>query len=240
MADISTDATSWSSTAGSNQPTTSTTIGAGLAPNLQAIQAGVKAALEPLSSVAGTNTITATHATLAAYASGFEATFIPAVTNTGATTLNINSIGAKNVFSGGAALTGGELAASVPVRVQYDGTQFNILGRAKRFVSAAQTITADGTLTLAHGLGSSPTFYMVKLTCTTNDANYTVGQTIIAAYFTLLNTASRNCTIRVDATNLYVRYGAAAATFEAANGSGGGINGLTNASWTATFMAWVL
>jgi hypothetical protein len=43
MADISTDITTWSSTAGNNQPTGSTVIGTGLDDNLRAIQAGVKA-----------------------------------------------------------------------------------------------------------------------------------------------------------------------------------------------------
>lgn len=110
-------------------------------------------AITYLTAVAGTNTVTATApATMAAYATGQEFTFLPAVTNTGATTLNINSIGAKNVFAFGAACIGGELKASVPVRVQYDGTQFNVLNP----VAAQGTFTA--TLT---GCTTSPT-YTVK------------------------------------------------------------------------------
>lgn len=83
-----------------------------------------------LTSVAGTNTITAalTPVALAAYGTGQQFVFVPANTNTGATTLNIDSLGAKNVFFIGAACVGGELRASVPVLVEYDGTQFNILG----------------------------------------------------------------------------------------------------------------
>ena len=41
MADISTDYTTWSTTAGSNAPSGSTNIGTGLDDNLRAIQAGV-------------------------------------------------------------------------------------------------------------------------------------------------------------------------------------------------------
>lgn len=83
--------------------------------------------LVSLTSIAGTNTITATAAiTMTAYASGQSFRFIPANTNIGATTLNLNSIGAKNIFSGGAACVGGEIIASVPVVVIYDGTQFNL------------------------------------------------------------------------------------------------------------------
>lgn len=83
-----------------------------------------------LGSVAGTNTITAalTPVALAAYVSGQKFTFVPANTNTGATTINIDSLGAKNLFIGGAACVGGEIRQSVPVTVEYDGTQFNILG----------------------------------------------------------------------------------------------------------------
>lgn len=125
MADIAVDPFTWSSTAGNNQPSGSTVIGTGLDDNFRAVQAGVKSALEPLSGVSGTNTITATSATLTAYASG-NYLFVPANTNTGAVTLNINSLGAKNVYSGGLVCVGGELKANVPVIVSYDGTKFNV------------------------------------------------------------------------------------------------------------------
>jgi hypothetical protein len=127
MADIAVDPYTWSSTAGSNSPSGATNIGTGLDDNLRAIQAGVKMALENLSSVAGTNTITATAAGLTAYAAGQEFAFIPANTNTGATTINITSLGAKNVYWNGAACVGGELRQSVPAKVRYDGTQFHII-----------------------------------------------------------------------------------------------------------------
>lgn len=127
MADITPDVGSWSSTAGSNQPGGTTAIGTGLDDNLRAIQAGVKAALENLSSVAGTNTITATCANLTAYATGQVFRFIPANTNTGATTIAISSLTAKNIFWNGAACVGGEIRQSIPVTVIYDGTQFHII-----------------------------------------------------------------------------------------------------------------
>ena len=87
-----------------------------------------------LSSVAGTNTITATGPVpMSAYASGQLFRFIPAGTNTGATTINItpsggSALGAKNIFSGGAACVGGEIVSAVPIAIMYDGTQFNIIG----------------------------------------------------------------------------------------------------------------
>jgi hypothetical protein len=74
-ADIPSDFGSWSSTAGSNQPQGTTNIGTGLDDNLRAIQAAVKALMEPLSAVAGTNTVTATMANLTAYYTGLQVTF---------------------------------------------------------------------------------------------------------------------------------------------------------------------
>ena len=82
-----------------------------------------------LTSVAGTNTITATAAnSMTAYAAGQKFHFIVANTNTGATTINLNSIGAKAITKNGTtALAGGELVADSIVVVVYDGTQFQII-----------------------------------------------------------------------------------------------------------------
>jgi hypothetical protein len=87
-------------------------------------------AYQYLSGVAGTNAITATGpAGLGAYAAGLKFRFIPAATNTGATTINITgtaALGARSIFAGGLALTGGELKIGVPCEIFDDGTQFEI------------------------------------------------------------------------------------------------------------------
>lgn len=99
-----------------------------------------------LTTVAGTNTITATAAnSMTAYAAGQKFHFIPANTNTGATTININSIGAKNIYSGGAALVGGEIVANSPVELVYDGTQFNLISVS--FLTGSWTPALGGTAT---------------------------------------------------------------------------------------------
>lgn len=95
-----------------------------------------------LTSVSGTNTITASLTGLAAYATGQAFEFIPANTNTGATTLNINTIGAKSIFAQGAACAGGEIKVGVPCRVSYDGTQLNIVGPE---VAATQALQEAAT-----------------------------------------------------------------------------------------------
>jgi len=82
-----------------------------------------------LTSVSGTNTITATASFgMSAYVTGQRFTFIAAGANTGAATLNINSIGAKSITKNGAtALTSGDIPSGAAVQVVYDGTQFQLL-----------------------------------------------------------------------------------------------------------------
>ncbi len=115
-----------------------------------------KAAYAYLTGVSGTNTITATGpASLGAYAVGQKFHFLPANTNSGATTINITqsgaaALGAKNVFSSGSACTGGELVAGIPVILIYDGTQFNVIGGGTSvapFVDSAALVkgSADAT-----------------------------------------------------------------------------------------------
>lgn len=82
-----------------------------------------------LSSVSGTNTITAT-ATGVTLAAGMLIGLTPTGTNTGATTLNINSGGAINVrrYDGSTALASGDLASGKSYLLLYDGTVFRLLG----------------------------------------------------------------------------------------------------------------
>lgn len=82
-----------------------------------------------LSSVAGTNTITAVSTpTLDAYATGMRFLLIPANTNTGAVTLNVDSKGARAVVDAdNAALGARALAAGREYQLVYDGTSFRVL-----------------------------------------------------------------------------------------------------------------
>ncbi len=84
-----------------------------------------------LTSVSGTNTILATGALgLSAYATGQMFNFVAAGANTGtgATTLNINSLGAKSVVrSDGSGLAAGDIVSGAVIQVVYDGTNFQII-----------------------------------------------------------------------------------------------------------------
>lgn len=104
-----------------------------------------------LTSIAGTaNAITATGSVTASLATGNVFTFIPASTNTAATTINItqsggSALGVKNIFNGGSACVGGEIVANVPCQIQYDGTQFNLISVAVTRGTTSTTFTFDGT-----------------------------------------------------------------------------------------------
>lgn len=94
-----------------------------------------------LGSVSGTNTITAAASpTLSAYATGQVFYFVAAGTNTGATTININAIGAKAIQKLQAALASGDITSGDLVQIAYDGTQFQMLSPIP-----AATLTKTGS-----------------------------------------------------------------------------------------------
>jgi len=87
------------------------------------------ATYDRLSAVSGTNAIIATGPlSLAAYATGQNFYFTPAVTNTGAVTVNINGLGVKAITKNGAvALVAGDLVAGTVYEIMYDGVQFQVI-----------------------------------------------------------------------------------------------------------------
>ena len=100
-----------------------------------------------LTSVAGTNTITASVSGLTAYAAGQTFRFVAAGNNTGAVTININSIGAKAVTKQGTtALVSGDIVSGSTVAITYDGTQFQldpVPGTLALTAVTATTVTAN-------------------------------------------------------------------------------------------------
>lgn len=86
-----------------------------------------------LSSVSGTNTITANAApyALTSYQDGQHFTFKPAIQNTGAATLNINSLGAKAIVKQtGSALASADLLTTTIYTIQYYASDdhFRVMG----------------------------------------------------------------------------------------------------------------
>ena len=65
---------------------------------------------------------------ISAYTAGLIVSFAPANTNTGASTLNVNSLGVKSLTTAaGAALVAGQLVAGSEVIAIYDGTKFQVV-----------------------------------------------------------------------------------------------------------------
>ena len=69
---------------------------------------------------------------ITAYAAGQTFIFKADSANTAAATLNVNSLGAKNIYYLGDALTGYEITADELFQVVYDGTQFQLLNAASK------------------------------------------------------------------------------------------------------------
>lgn len=85
------------------------------------------------------------------YVAGMGVVFKAAHANTGASTLNVNGLGAKSIVKNGSvALAGGEIAAGQIIYVKYDGTNFQIIGGG----GTGATVNAFGE-TVAVGTGST-------------------------------------------------------------------------------------
>lgn len=86
------------------------------------VQEAAKGQAIVLASVSGSNTITATMTPdLDAYVAGMRVAFNPATTNTAAATINIDSLGALDIFRhGGEALQPGDLVAGNPAYLILD------------------------------------------------------------------------------------------------------------------------
>lgn len=66
-----------------------------------------------------------------AIASGSKFVFKASATNTAAATININTIGALNLYAQGAAMAGGEIVNGSMYEAVYDGTQVHVLNPTK-------------------------------------------------------------------------------------------------------------
>lgn len=108
-----------------------------------------------LTSVTGTNTIQATLTPSQTLAAGLEVTIIPAATNTGAVTLELNTSGVLSavVGPGRTALAGGELVLGLPAKLIFNtSSSWSIVNPAnqgpKVVANVAGTNTITGTLNL--------------------------------------------------------------------------------------------
>ena len=124
---------------------------AGDAANLGQVQSTVA---KLLGSVSGADTITAVGSpTVAAYAAGQMFYFVAAGANTGAVTINIDSLGAKNITRDGTtALAAGDIQSGEVCVIVYDGTQFQLVNGASQ---SASIVTENLTVNKATVLNES-------------------------------------------------------------------------------------
>lgn len=108
-----------------------------------------------IGSVAGTNTITGTVTpAITSYVAGQTFKFVAAASNTGAVTINLNSLGAKDITkSGSTALEFNDILIGAAIQIIYDGTQFQLTSGAGSGVKVGaiyennQTISTSYTIT---------------------------------------------------------------------------------------------
>lgn len=108
-----------------------------------------------------------------AYVTGQRFFFKPDTANTGATTLNVNSLGAKTIkkFANGSAvdLSTGDISANQPVTVIYDGTDMIMISASQprplyaTGVSTRSPGSGTGDQTIAHGLDAVPRLLKVTV-----------------------------------------------------------------------------
>lgn len=123
--------------------------------------------LTTLSSVSGTDTITANSSpAVAAYAAGQCFDFIAAGTNlSSAVTLNINGLGAKNVTKlGTVGLIPGDILNGQSVRVRYDGTQFQITSQIQPglVLLSSQSASSSASIDFTGFVSSLYTNYVLE------------------------------------------------------------------------------
>jgi hypothetical protein len=131
----------------------------------------------------------------------------PNFTNTGAATINFDTLGAVAVTKNGTtALTGGELVSGTVYQLSYDGTQFQIVGP-----SLAAYQPASAFLTALAALGSTPSAY---LRCTGSNAfawdSYSTVLSNINAQTALGFTPTNPSTYNAGVRNITIQSGGSA------------------------------
>lgn len=120
----------------------------------------------------------------ASYVTGAVFRFKANTVNTGAATLNVNSLGAKTIKKNyNVDLVDGDIKANQIVSVVYDGTNFQLLSPVTQpsFAAgqASQNIATTGAQAIAHGLGVTPRLVRISFAFASGvvneDTNFAVG-----------------------------------------------------------------
>lgn len=95
-------------------------------------------------------------------------------TNTGASTLKVNALTAKNIFINGSALIGGELSANLIYDFIYDGTQFQVSSLTNPFSDSSPLVKNSTDTTKKVTFSASSLTTATTRTLTVQDKNYTL------------------------------------------------------------------
>jgi hypothetical protein len=178
-----------------------TGLGAGTNATDAAQYGQLQAGATIIATVTGTDTLTGSLTpAITAYATGNLFSFVAATTNTGAVTINLNSLGAKSITKQGTtALVAGDITSGRVQLIEYDGTRFQLLNPSSSTGTGVAVFATSPTL-------SSPTFTTPvlgtpssgNLTSCTADGTNGVGYINIpqnsqsAAYTTVLADAGKH------------------------------------------------
>jgi len=155
-----------------------TGLGAGTLATDSARLSQVQGNISSLLGVSGIDTITGSGSPqVTAYTTGQMFWFVASGTNTGAATLNIDSLGAKSITRGTAALAAGDIISGSVALVVYDGTQFQLL-------SINRSIQVNGTIASATttNIGAANAEYLAVSGTTT----ITAFDTVVAGIYRVL------------------------------------------------------
>lgn len=109
---------------------------------------------------------------LSAYTAGLELSVNVLVENTGASTIDVDGVGAKTILrADGSALQSGDLGAGQVVKLVYDGTNFRLLGASETAAAASATAAAASAAAAAASATAAANSATASATSATNSAD---------------------------------------------------------------------
>jgi hypothetical protein len=158
---------------------------------------------------------------------------LPDETGTVVTTARVASVTTQGIV---------ELATTAEIRTGTDTGRvvtpvgvLEALGFSNYFQSTNQTITALGSLTIAHGLGRTPVLWFATLICQTAEGGYSVNDETTACMAPSQSSFANALSIVPDATNLNIRFGGALSVIR--KDTGGSFT-ITPTNWRLRIRAW--
>lgn len=136
---------------------------------------------------------------------------------------------------------GGWSMGAVAYEIVHMGNYTTLMKLSKQYISAPQTITSAGLLTLAHGLGTKPLIVCASMQCVTAEYGYSIGDEVFVtpAMDDTGTAITRGISLVPDSTNIVIRQASnAGGPWAVINKSTGVAVGVTPANWRIIIKAW--